>query len=515
MRNLTWGLTDLDSHAYIDEREGAILDVMADLLSKHKLVPFFGAGISRPQLGFVAAGLARQMAEQIGHMHSILLSEISDSFADSLGDEAFIGLLKEKLVLSHFDDAKVSAHRLLLSLSPNLLYTTNQDNLFELVAERHGRPYRRVVTLADLSNAVPGEPILIKFHGDPDVPSSLVFGKRSYEARIESKDHPLDIKLRADLLGKRLFFVGYSLQDENVGKLLLSVQNSFSGKMPPSYLLAYEYDPSMEDLSRTFGVKVINPRQIYPSLLTNEEAFERCLKTLCDRTIKIQAERGLDRLFRDDKINPKVATGFEIEAVAKLVETGSFLDSVAGFRAVFDQTLVPESLQQVVTDIFLRLSQRVDATKDAEMADLKGALFNFRLLPKFAVQAMAAVMAASNHRPQRSGLFDDLGALLCPALPDNMRPAAAAVAITMILDRGEAITDNFRDLATSWFQGYQELDPRILKLVEATIPLAWSGVMASESPLNRPRFPIRAKGYHEIRKELTALLPRKFKSPQE
>ncbi|MHB1882520.1 MAG: hypothetical protein ACYCPA_10065 [Acidithiobacillus sp.] len=58
MRNLTWGLTDLDSHTYIDEREGAILDEMADLLSKHKLVPFFGAGISRPQLGFIAAGLA-------------------------------------------------------------------------------------------------------------------------------------------------------------------------------------------------------------------------------------------------------------------------------------------------------------------------------------------------------------------------------------------------------------------------------------------------------------------------
>jgi hypothetical protein len=515
VRNLTGALTDLDGHTYIDEREGAILDEMADLLSKHKLVPFFGAGISRPQLGFVAAGLARQMADQIGQMHSILLSEISDSFANTLGDVAFIGFLKEKLVLSHFDDAKVSAHRLLLSLSLNLLYTTNQDNLFELVAERYGRPYQRVVTLADLSNAIPGEPILIKFHGDPDVPSSLVFGKRSYEARIESKDHPLDIKLRADLLGKRLFFVGYSLQDENVGKLLLSVQNAFSGEMPPSYLLAYEYAPSMEELSRTYGIRIINPRQICPSAQTNEEAFERCLKALCDRTIKIQAGRGLDRLFRDDRINPRVAMEFEVEAVAKLVETGSFLDAVAGFRAVFDQTLVPISLQQVVTDIFSRLCQRADAAKDAEMAALKAALFNFRLPPQFSVQAMAAVMAACNHRPQRSGFFDDFGALLCPALPDNIRPVAAAIAITMIRDRQETITDNFRTLATSWFQGFQELDPKILDSVKATIPFAWSGTKASESPLNLPRLPIRAKGFHEIMADLTVQLPQKFKSPQE
>jgi hypothetical protein len=38
----------LEGHTYIDEREGAILDEMADLLGKHKLVPFFGAAISRP-----------------------------------------------------------------------------------------------------------------------------------------------------------------------------------------------------------------------------------------------------------------------------------------------------------------------------------------------------------------------------------------------------------------------------------------------------------------------------------
>ncbi len=505
----------MNDFTYIDEQEGAILDEMADLLGKHKLVPFFGAGISRPQLGFSAAGLAQQMADQIEQRSGTLLSELSDSFADKFGEEAFIGFLKEKLVLSDFDDTKVAAHRLLLSLSLNLLYTTNQDNLFEQVAERYGRSYRRVVTLSDLSDAIPGEPILIKFHGDPDVPSSLVFGKRSYEARIESKDHPLDIKLRADLLGKRLFFVGYSLQDENVGKLLRSVQNAFSGKIPPSYLLAYEYDPSMEELSRTYGIQVVNPRQLCPSAQTNGEAFERCLKALCDRTIKIQAGRGLDLLFRDERINPRVAMEFEVEVVAGTVETKSFLDAVAGFRAVFDQTRVPISLQQRVTDVFLRLCQRVDATSDAEMAALRAVLFNFRLPPQFSCQAMAAVMAACNQRPPPRAAFDDFGALLCPALPDGTRPVAAALAITMMHSRGEVITDNFRNLATSWFQGFQELDPKILESVKATIPLAWSGTKASESPLNRPRLPFRTKGFHELVAQLTGQLPQKFKSPRE
>ena len=94
VRNLTGELTDLDGHTYIDEREGAILDEMADLLGNHKLVPFFGAGISRPQLGFASAGLAKQLADQIGQRPSILLSELSDSFIDKIGEDAFIGFLK-------------------------------------------------------------------------------------------------------------------------------------------------------------------------------------------------------------------------------------------------------------------------------------------------------------------------------------------------------------------------------------------------------------------------------------
>lgn len=508
-------MTDINNLTYIDEQEGAILDEMADQLSKHKLVPFFGAGISRPQIGFAAAGLAQDMATQLGQSPDTQLSELSDSFADKFGEEAFISFLKEKLVLSDFDDARVSAHRLLLSFSLNLLYTTNQDNLFEMVAARYGRPYRRIVTLADLSEAIPGEPLLVKFHGDLDVPSSLVFGRRSYDTRIHAKDHPLDIKLRADLLGKTLLFIGYSLQDENVGKLLRSIQDVFEGNMPKSYLVAYEYDSSMEELSATYGIRIVNPRKVCPDSETSSEAFERCLKALCDRTIKMQAGRGIDQLFRDEKINPRVAMEYEVEAVAKAVGTEPFLEVVNAFRAAFDQTIVPASLQKPVTDIFLSLCQRADATNDADMAALKAALFNFRIPPQFAIQAMAGLMAACNHRPQRMGIFDEFGALLCPALPDGVRPVAAAIAIIMMHERGETISDNFRILAHSWFQGFQELSQELQKSIKESIPLAWQGGNASDSPLNRPTFPFKAKGFHEIKAEMMAKLPKKFRSPQE
>ena len=183
-------------------------------------IPFFGAGISRPHLGIAAAELAHDLATEVGAPHDTLLSDVSDMYVDQRGEPAFIDFLKRKLVVATLDDSKASTHRLLLSLGQNVLYTTNQDNIFELTAKTYGRPYRRIVTIDDLSDAKPGERLLIKFHGDTDVPSSLVFGARSYRARLEAEGHPLDIKLRADLLGKRLLFLGYSFSDENVSKLI-------------------------------------------------------------------------------------------------------------------------------------------------------------------------------------------------------------------------------------------------------------------------------------------------------
>ena len=268
---------------------------------------------------------------------------------------------------------------------------------------------------------------------------------------MEAEDHPLDIKLRADLLGKRLLFIGYSFRDENVTKLLSSVQRAVAGQLPSSYLLAFDYDPSMDDLLRSHGLRVINPRQLWPAGTTNAEAFERCLKELCDRTINLQANRGFETLLSGGEINPRIATVFEVDAIAKAVKTEPFETALSAFRAVFDQSLVPTSLQRRVTDTFCCLILKANPGDNKQMRDLKGALFNFHLPPAFAIEALSSLMAISNRRPLRDG-FDDFISLQCPALPDGLDPVAAALAVTLLADRGEAITDNFRHLAIYWFR---------------------------------------------------------------
>ncbi len=261
-----------------------------------------------------------------------------------------------------------------------------------------------------------------------------------------TQDHPLDIKLRADLLGKRLLFLGYSFGDENVSKLLDTIRRAFSGKLPPSYLIAFEYTELMDLLSETYGIKIIDPHRLFPDAPTSAAAFERCLKTLCDYTLNHQVKHGLETMFSGDKINPRMVTDYEIDAVASIIETGSFDVGVKAFRGAFDGAIAPTHLQERVTELFGQLANKVSATNDKEMQELVGALFDFHLPIVYATEATAFVMTACNRRAAPNG-FDSLSTLVCPAIPDDAYPVAAAMAVAILLDRNEPISESFRPLA--------------------------------------------------------------------
>jgi hypothetical protein len=496
-----------------DKAVDPVIDEMAALLAQQKLVPFFGAGLSRAHLGLAAAELAQEMADRLGIASSeILLSEVSDAFIDRFGHDSFVDFLKSKLVVSTLDDAKVSGHLLLLSLTPNIVYTANQDNIFELTAAKYGRPYRRIVTVDDLSEAVPGERLLMKFHGDTDVPSSLVFSARSYRARMEAQDHPLDIRLRSDLLGKRLLFLGYSFSDENIAKLLETVQRAFGGKLPQSYLIAFEYSETMNALSEKYGITIVEPFRLFPTAQNGSEAFERCLKMLCDRTVKYQVQQGLETMFSEQPVNPRVVTDYEAGTVERLIEAESFATAINGYRAEFDQTIVPAHLQDRVMNMFRKLTEKVIPTDDEQMGEMNGALVNLRLPPEYAVQATAYVMAACNRRSGQNG-FDSFTSIYCPVLPDNSNPSAAAMAVAILFERNEAITEHFRRLANFWFDGWEEGPSEMHATIQQMIVACWQGSGSSFLPLSRPGF-LPRKGFHQIMADLQGNFAKHLKNPE-
>lgn len=499
--------TESDSRAVIIE--------MAVLLAKHKLVPFFGAGISRQHLGLAAAELAHDMAAEIGHPPETPLADVADTYIEARGQAAFVEFLNRKLVVSDLDERKVPSHRLLVSLMQNVLYTTNQDNLFELVAIKYGRHYRRVVTVEDLSESIPGEPLLIKFHGDPSVPESLVFGTKSYQKRMNELDHPLDIRLKSDLLGKRLMFLGYSLSDENIAKIFASVARLFKeGSLPPSYLVAFDDDPALIETARRYQVKVVVPPRLFPDAANHAEAFERFLQLLCDETRIRQVKNGTEDLFLPGTINPHIVTDYEIRSVASVVRNEPFDIAVDAFRTTFDSARAPEYLEQEITDLFVELVGRADPTVPDQMAALAAALFNFRLSPIAAFSATAAVMAACNKRPMAQG-FDNY-MLISPELPKGYMAVAAAAAVAMLNERGEAVTESFRRPAEWWFRQYEQLSGNLKEQVVAAIQIVWPATHADRSPL-RHSFPFFAGNtdFHDILNDMLAKLPKRPSRPKE
>ena len=152
-------------------------------------------------------------------------------------------------------------HRLLPELQAPLIYTTNYDRWIEAAYKRLGRECTPVVTIADLRNITEGVPQIIKFHGDFSQDEPIVLTESSYFERLDFES-PLDLKLRADALGRSILFLGYSLRDINVRFLMYKLSrlweaSSVKPARPRSYMVLGRANPVQEAVLRRRGIEPI------------------------------------------------------------------------------------------------------------------------------------------------------------------------------------------------------------------------------------------------------------------
>ncbi len=117
-----------------------------------------------------------------------------------------------------------------------VFYTTNYDDFIERSFELRGRPCRSISTEADMG-AAPSDPNpnyaeVVKFHGDLRWPQHVVISESDYEERLRLST-AMDYRLRADVLGRALLFIGYSFRDSNVSYLFRLVNDQFK-QLPSS-----------------------------------------------------------------------------------------------------------------------------------------------------------------------------------------------------------------------------------------------------------------------------------------
>lgn len=107
----------------------------------------------------------------------------------------------------------------------NVIYTTNYDDFIERSFMIHGRECTAVADEHGMAHRSSGCEI-VKFHGDWDHPTRMVLSESDYEERLKLST-AMDYRLKSDLLGRAVLFIGYSFRDPNVSYLFRLIKEQF------------------------------------------------------------------------------------------------------------------------------------------------------------------------------------------------------------------------------------------------------------------------------------------------
>ena len=242
-------------------------DHLARLVAERRVILFAGAGLSMA-VGLPSWGqLIEHMCGELG-----LTSEEFDDAADYQALAEYYCIERGSLAPVaewlrrnwQVSDEAVRAsdiHRLIVELDFPIVYTTNYDANLERAYELHGRPFAKIGNAGDLARSTDGVTPIVKFHGDLDDQESLVLAESDYFARLRFES-PMDIKFRADALGRSVLFLGYSMSDMNIRLLLYRLWQIWQGsgaeeQRPPSFLFTSRPDPVQEALMAERGFRVI------------------------------------------------------------------------------------------------------------------------------------------------------------------------------------------------------------------------------------------------------------------
>jgi hypothetical protein len=226
---------------------------------------FVGAGVSM-NLGTPSwAELTAHMAERLGIEPEEFArlgdpQTLAEYYALQTGS---LGPLRSWMDVAWHRDAaeKVAGsdiHRLIVELGFPVIYTTNYDRYLELAHEAHGVAYTKIANIGEMTGTAPGATQIVKFHGDFEDDGSIVLTESSHFERL-SLEGPLDLKLRADLIGRVALFIGYSVSDVGVRYLIyrlhkLWADSSYAQARPRAYVFLGHPNPVQARVLSSWGI---------------------------------------------------------------------------------------------------------------------------------------------------------------------------------------------------------------------------------------------------------------------
>lgn len=244
------------------------MDQLVEAYRSKRLILFVGAGVSMG-LGLPSwRQLVDHMAKELGFD-----PDIYRTFGNDLTLAEFYRIRKGQIGplrswmdrewhAPSIDISKSRIHELIATSDFDLIYTTNYDRWIERAFDHHKRPYSKIANVGNLSAIEKDRTQIVKFHGDFDDDTPIVLDETSYFERLEF-EAPLDIKLRSDVLGRSVLFIGYSLNDINIRYLFYRLANlwkksSCGTPQPKSFIFSPKPNPVQEAALGQWNIQMIS-----------------------------------------------------------------------------------------------------------------------------------------------------------------------------------------------------------------------------------------------------------------
>lgn len=215
------------------------------------IVPFVGAGISCGCGLFSWKELLNALAQNYMSDEEIKYWNTQDciAFADELVNKSSNESILLRRIQELFDKREIkltTIPRIILQCFSPLIVTTNYDNVLELASVKSQRGSIQPILpclQSQLNDAIQlNEYKLLKIHGSIEEASSMVFSSKQYNEAY-SKDGIAHKYLSAIYMGKRILFLGCSLEDDLTAKLLKECRSDHA------HLLHYAIVPIENNMS--------------------------------------------------------------------------------------------------------------------------------------------------------------------------------------------------------------------------------------------------------------------------